>query len=251
MFILSGVMCLLSLVGASQNIIQLNDAYGATGDTVCVPVEILNSEAFISFQFDVVLPDGFTYVPSSATLSERCNNHLLSVNLVEQNTIRILSYSTNNTPYLSNNGKVLSFQLSTPVIRDAYEIGLENGIIGNQESVNILDSLVGGTVNLSPAGFKEGEHGKHKIKCYPNPFINELNISLNTGKPQTGELTVYGTNGQVLSSHSIDLNRAGEIRLKFNPEQLLGSVPTSGIYFLQFNFSDSERIVERIQFQKN
>jgi len=59
------ILCLsaLSVVISAQNIMQIKNAQGVINSSVVIPISITNDEEFISFQCDVLLPDGFYLYP--------------------------------------------------------------------------------------------------------------------------------------------------------------------------------------------
>lgn len=238
---------------SAQNIMQLNNSWGAINSTIIVPISITNDEEFISFQCDVLLPDGFSYVPGSISLSSRSVDHVVNVTNIENNSIRILSYSLNNTAFLLDSGNVAQFSLSTPSIVGDYIVGINNGIIGNAESVNILDSLKSGEIILTPIGITEDDLPENKIKCFPNPFNENLTIQFDTDSPKQVDVQVFDLKGTPLSYHKLILNNIGINSISFGTHSLLGDKPPNGIYFIHFDFHNGNQaysIVKKIHLNK-
>lgn len=237
----------------AQNIMQVDDANGTVNNNVTISLSVQNDEEFISFQCDVVLPDGFNYIPGSVSLTPRSVDHVVNVTNIEDNTIRILSYSLNNTTFLLDSGVVARFNLSTPSTEGDYFVGIENGIIGNAQSVNILDSLVDGEITLGPIGVAEINVLEDKIKCFPNPFNETLTIQLDVDYPQPVKLQVFDIRGVQLSEHDLQVNNTGINIFSIDIQSLLGSNPPSGTYLLHFNFLDKNHIFsieKKIQLKK-
>ena len=241
------------IITSAQNIMQINNAQGVINSTVVVPISITNNEEFISFQCDVLLPDGFNYVAGSITLTPRSVDHVVNVTNTGSNTIRILSYSLNNTPFLLDSGIVANFNLTTPPTQGDYSIGINNGIIGNAESVNILDSIVVGEINLAPIGILENNLLEDSIRCFPVPFNENLTIQLDADFSQSVNIQVYNINGILLSNHKLG-NKNTEINsFSFDTHSLLGNNPANGCYFIHFGFQDGNKeysIVKKIQLNK-
>jgi len=225
----------------AQNTIQVNNVQGLTNDTLCTSLSIQNSESFISFQCDVLLPVGFQYIPGSMILTSRSVDHVLNVTNMENNTLRMLSYSLNNTPFLQDSGAVVRFDLSTPTIAGQYPVELKNGIIGNAESVNILDSLVAGEISLNPIGLLENGIMESKIHCFPNPFRHNLSISLDVKGSQLILVHVFNINGTVINHFDLAIEQSGINEFVFEPTQLLGDNPSGGNYFICFGLSDENQ----------
>ncbi len=250
--ILLVVLLAFTSTTSAQNTMQINNAQGFINDTLIVSLSITNDEEFISLQCDVLLPEGFTYVPGSTTLSSRAVDHVISATNTGNNSIRILSYSLNNTPFLSDSGLIAQFSLSTPSTAGDYMLELNNGIIGNAASVNILDSLIAGEVNLTPIGFSENKPLQDKIICFPNPFSENLCIQFNVDVPKTVNMQVFDVKGRFLSERNLELNNTGTFNLNFNKHDLLGNNPAHGTYFIHFGFQQGNQnhsTVKKIHFK--
>ena len=238
---------------SAQNTMQIDNVQGVINSTVAVPISITNDEEFISFQCDVLLPDGFNYVPGSITLTPRSTDHVVNVTNIEDNTIRILSYSLNNSVFLLDSGVVAKFSLSTPSTEGDYVVGIENGIIGNAQSINVLDSLVVGEISLVPIGVTENNLLQNKINCFPIPFKENLTIQIDVDDPQSIKLLVFDIKGTLLSNHNLEVISTGINNFSFNTYSLLGSNPTNGTYILHFSIQNKDQVysfVKNIQFKK-
>lgn len=244
---------ILSINASAQNILQVNSSEGLTNDTIVVPLSIINQESFISFQCDILLPDGFNYIPGSVSLTSRSVDHVVNVTSIGNNTIRMLSYSLNNTAFLLDTGIVANFSLSTPSMEGNYVIGLENAIIGNGQSENILDSIVNGQINLSPISVQENRIPENKVNCFPNPFTENITINLDVDNSQVAQLRILDLGGKSLSKHDLQIKSSGINSFVFDKHKLLGNNPPNGIYLLCFSFQDKNQsysIVKEIQFKK-
>ncbi len=121
----------------------------AAGENISIEVLVDNSEPFVAFQLDIHLPDQLNYVDGSAVLTpERKVNHSLSVQIVGENTLRIISYSITNTPFAGNSGPVLEFQLTAGNYPGDYPLVPVNPIISGVDGDNILTDAVQGVVSI-------------------------------------------------------------------------------------------------------
>jgi len=104
----------------SANVYAVNEIHIGAGageihSEVSIPVSINNMEPFNGFQFDVVLPNNVSYVLNSTELSSRKTDHLISASIVENNKLRIVSYSPSNSNFTGAQGEVLTFKLKPSV----------------------------------------------------------------------------------------------------------------------------------------
>ena len=161
----------------SQNIMQINDTSAYTNDTVVLTVEIMNEVPFISFQFDVIMPENFNYIPNTTVLTNRSLDHIVNVTEISDHHLRILSYSLNNSTFLGNSGPVTKFSLKTGNPEGIFDMQLQQVIIGDSLSQNIVDSIINGTVTIYLSDIKHLVNPVNNVLMYPNPCNDILNIT--------------------------------------------------------------------------
>ncbi|RKY56256.1 MAG: hypothetical protein DRP89_01710 [Candidatus Neomarinimicrobiota bacterium] len=145
------ILISLLLFGASliaQNIMIINDASGGANDTVTISVEIQNNEPFVGFQFDIPLPEQINYVTGTAALSERASDHQITANVLGENTLRIFAYSMTQAEFSGNSGVVCSLQVKLGTIPGNYNMNLQDAVIGNNQSQNILTGTENGLLTI-------------------------------------------------------------------------------------------------------
>jgi len=83
------------------NHIVIHDAVAAPNAEAIVSMEVQNYDQFNGFQFDIPLPEGFSYVQGSAALNPaRIINHLIQANtLPGTNIFRSISFSIPVRPF--------------------------------------------------------------------------------------------------------------------------------------------------------
>ena len=169
-----------------QNIMLISDYSGDAYDTITVAVEIENIDEFVGFQFDLPLPDAIDYLEASAALTGRANGHNLAAILLGNNTLRIISYSMNQLPFNGNSGSVVDFQLVLGSNPGYYALELENAIIANAQSQNILTGVQNGNLTiLAP-----------NISANPNS-LNFGEVPLSQFQDMT--FTIYNTGNTILN----------------------------------------------------
>lgn len=83
------------------------------GRTVSVSLE--NTIPYIAYMMDFVLPDGFTVSEQGNSLmltSRTASSHTMTGRLVDDNTFRVIGYSTTNMAIAEGEGELFSFSLS-------------------------------------------------------------------------------------------------------------------------------------------
>ena len=131
-----------------QNTLTLPNTSGDTGDTISVSLGIDNSDSFVAFQTDILLPSQVAYLANSALLSSRASDHMLSVEIVSDNTLRIVVYSASQSALAGGTGEVVNFQLILNNDPGSYTLFHSNAFISSASSQNILTSVQHGGVTI-------------------------------------------------------------------------------------------------------
>ncbi len=102
--------------------LQMYDATVNAGDTIVIPVDMWNENDVVAFQTDIELPEGFELVKEDGkyaiSLSDRASaDHTVMANELLDGKIRVLCFSTSNTPFTGNKGELL--YLPVKVSKDA------------------------------------------------------------------------------------------------------------------------------------
>lgn len=143
--------CILSTqLIAGQNILKIHDATTAPGSTASINIEIINEDAFVAFQVDIPLEQGFGHTTNASSLSPRSNGHYINSSVLPgSNLLRIIAFSLYNTPFLGNNGIVATFSLSVPETPGTYPLVPTGAVISNAVGGQILTGTVNGTLTIS------------------------------------------------------------------------------------------------------
>lgn len=144
----SAVMVEVNTPPDPVNELIIHDAEVPGGEQAIIDVAIDNEQPFSAFQFDIPLPEGFSFLSGSAQLSGRETNHALQTNVVGDK-IRFLAYSSNNETFYGSDGNVLSFSLNTPYTEGIYTLQPQDVSIVDAEGNNILTGIVNGNVILT------------------------------------------------------------------------------------------------------
>ncbi|MEI6753649.1 MAG: choice-of-anchor D domain-containing protein [Paludibacter sp.] len=108
-----------------------------------------NTDPFVAFQVDIPIPDGFKYVEGSAQLNaSRISGHALSASLVTGNILRLIGYSVGNTAFLGNSGTLVSFSLKSGGVPAIFALILNQPLLGDSQSTNILSGSSNGSVTV-------------------------------------------------------------------------------------------------------
>jgi len=108
-----------------------------------------NADPFVAFQVDIPVPAGFNYIAGSAILNAaRISGHAVSASILEGNILRLIGYSVGNTPFIGNSGTLVSFSLKTGAVPATYALTLNQAVLSDTQTNNILTSSGNGSVTV-------------------------------------------------------------------------------------------------------
>lgn len=221
---------------SAQNIMSIKEYEAAYNDTIEVSIGIDNIEPFISFQCDVMFDEGLTFVEDSEQLTNRKNDHLLIGSVIGQGHLRFLSYSNSNAPFNYDTGDVMTFMLATSDMPGDHPLVLQDAIIGNVNSQNIITGTENGNIYM-PGSYLNGTHAVFQCSLYPNPVNDHSKIQLTTSDKMVLEYLLANGNGQVLSHGPYRYKGNNTIRIS---EILSLQTCPPGFYFLHLNSGDGK-----------
>ena len=218
---------------SAQNILISDSAACRPYDTVLVSIGIENVNQFISFQFDMQIPDKVTFIGYSLQLSNRSTNHMAIGNLVGTNVIRVLAYSPDNAAFIGNTGTVLSFKLAIGDLRGVFPLTLSNAIIGDSLSKNILTGIRNGPLSVYPLGINENQNPGPVLRfnVFPNPVRENSMIAFSLKYASAIEITLNDNLGRLLFSETMGEYNEGEHSIKL-PAKICSAIVPGAVYHL-------------------
>ncbi len=136
-----------------ENILIIHDVEATVGEIIDVYVEIENADPFVAFQFDILLPGGFVYEEESVVLTGREVDHVIQASMINENTLRVLSYSNTNAEFVGNDGNVAALELQTPINAGTHQLEFDENeaVITHISFENIITGITNGIVTLQKA----------------------------------------------------------------------------------------------------
>lgn len=121
------------------NYMRLDTMEAFRSSVVEIPVYVNNYENFVGFQFDLSYPGDLTLVSGSSTLGNRAQDHVLLTSSLGAGSLRAFSFSMTQAQFTGNSGVVAYLSFNTNQIENGtYNLALLNGILGDNNSENIL-----------------------------------------------------------------------------------------------------------------
>jgi len=240
------IISLLVNSGYSQNVIQINSGIADLNDTLEIHVRISNDQAFIAFQCDVLTPESFLYIDNSAQLSDRENGHSLTVFELSDTVLRFMSYSALNNFFTGDTGNIMCFKVLSGNITGVFDLEIQNGIIADSLSQNILDQSIDGTWYIGPVGITETKRSEN-MTVFPNPGSQEqIRIYLEVQNPTKVQVQLFTTDCQLLITENLYLPKSKNY---LNLRDIVKDISIyPGVYFLIVSFTNDNK--ETMHFEK-
>jgi len=131
----------------TPNIMRVDSTSISWNDTGWVSVSIENNESFVGFQFDLNIPEGLSY-SGDVSATGRLSDHVLNAQLTSQNVLTVFAFSSSQAEIDGNSGPVIDILFKAGSDHDSYPITLNEVIIGNSNSENIVSSWEGATLSV-------------------------------------------------------------------------------------------------------
>jgi hypothetical protein len=206
----------------AKNILKLGSYSTAPATEFSIAIEADNSDPFIAFQVDIPVPTGFVYVNNSAVLnSARISGHAIIANMVSDNVLRILGYSTENKNFLGNAGTLVNFKLKSGTVPGSFSLSLNQATMADNNGNNILNGTLYGEVSVLAPNIKlsksEINFGRVALKTSAEvSFVitNDGNRDLVINKLVFDDSQFSTNTGTILT---LAANTSKSINVKFTP----------------------------------
>lgn len=169
------------LQGFTDNIMILPNEEVEALSVETIEIKINNDDPFVGFQLDVEFQNQLTYVTSSVQLNpNRATDHIINATLIQPLILRIFAYSITNSPFIGDTGTIATVQFISGVVPGLYPLNINNPIIGNINSQNIITNYVEGSLNLlAPDFYANAEilnYGQVPLGTQPDKSFNISNL---------------------------------------------------------------------------
>ena len=149
----------ITLLGTaySPNTMEAQNASCVDGGYVDLYVDIENNDDFTAFQLDLSIPSPLTVILDLCKLTSRSQGHMLGKAHVSGNTYRFLAYSSSSELFTGSSGAVLRVGCSVSGDAGTYAIIIEDPVISDASSQNILSGSSNGTLTLNGAALAKAK----------------------------------------------------------------------------------------------
>jgi hypothetical protein len=141
----------MTAVAFAVNELHTGSMFSFSGHEASLGFTMNNMEPVIGFQFDLILPEPLTYVMNSALLSSRKADHIVSANMVNDNTLRVVAFSTDNQSFSGHEGLILTIDFQVEGVGGNYGITMNQAVIGDSLGLNAISAYTGGVLEIAAA----------------------------------------------------------------------------------------------------
>ena len=135
----------------SQNYLTLLDTDVLRGNSYDIPINLVNNDPIRAIQYDINIPEGFTFDIDNVTETSVLNNFTTSISSQGNNNYRFLIYSFSNDVISSGNQTILTLPIfvENSIDPGQYTFEFSDVVLSSQTNQNISsDALSVGYVNV-------------------------------------------------------------------------------------------------------
>ncbi|MCK9451281.1 MAG: choice-of-anchor D domain-containing protein [Bacteroidales bacterium] len=224
----------LTAIAFAVNELHTGSMVAPSGTQATLEFTINNMENFVGFQFDLSLPTPLSYVAGSVSLTaSRVTDHHASVNMINSSTLRVIGFSPSNTPFLGDDGKIVSLSFDVNGTGGWYPLNINSVIIGDLNGDNVVSASTNGSLTITAPDI----HANSNLS-FGDVAVNETGNS---------ELTIYNYGQEALIINTINFTNSvfsnltslpitiqsyenTQLQLKYNPIQSGQSTGSMRIY---------------------
>ena len=187
------VVVFISLSTIAQNTFSISSESVEVDDNFTLDIDLANSIEVTAFQFDLSHNENAYELTSGSSLTNRAEDHILSVNTLDENTIRVLVYSASNGVISSGNGTVLSLTFNSKNEPGSYNSSISNIVLSNQNGESLSVNSTNGNVTLLGPRYN-----------LTTTVVNFGEIPVDSSPSQSVTVGNSGNEDLVISSYAID-----------------------------------------------
>lgn len=151
--VISTILLLLCVIGlrAQENKLTINDLSIKNGETLRMNVNLDNSADVVAVQFTMKAPEGITFSPESAILTDRAAGHAVTMREVSSKTYTVVIMSMGNNVITGHSGALMSVNVSASKDLESgtvLPVEVSSVIITGRDAKNVCTST-SSTFNLT------------------------------------------------------------------------------------------------------
>lgn len=162
---LISIICIL-LMGVissfgQNNTITIPDVTVAKGKSISLPINMDNTADVVAIQFTLSVPNGLTLNTATTTLTDRSDEHSVTLQSVGNNKYMAMIFSSKNKAIKGRTGKLLSVALTASNSLEEgteHQLVLSDVVIGAPDGSNLITGFSAGKVTIAKSPDLEVSH---------------------------------------------------------------------------------------------
>jgi len=257
MFFVANTMAVYSQLPSESDSLYVENVIGNPGDTVVVPIGMVNSISVGGFTLRFIYDDNFVRL-LTVSLAERDSGIYEEPlwDTTQSGVAHIICLSTNPIRYPIPVGRGIilraRFYIDNNAVSGNSFIHFEdrgpdtydNAFSDSSGTILIIPSLVDGYILVTPLMIPNGltpPSSLYNIRNSPNPFNNNTLISFNNINSSHVQIIVYDIMGRKISTLNLGLLDSGSYSVNWNCRNDIGKEVSSGIYCYSL-FIENKRV---------
>jgi hypothetical protein len=139
-------LTLFGYVSFAQNTVNIASESVAVDTGFSLAIDFENADAIAAFQFDITYTGNAIDLGSGHSLTARASTHVISASNIDDNTIRVLAYSTNNATIASGTGTVLTLNLVSENEPGTYAMEISDMVLSDANGAALTSTGTNGQV---------------------------------------------------------------------------------------------------------
>lgn len=242
----------MSFTISAQNNLSINPVNVDVDNNFSLEILLTNVEAVSAFQFDINYnPNAFDLTENHLFNQERSENHELSINKIENNKLRVLVYSPNNSVIEIGSGSIVTLNFLSKNEPDSYNVELTNVILSNTNGIELDKTLTSAeikilgpkfyleTSDLSLGNISLNSNSSNNVWIYNNGNENLEITFINLQEP-------LSTNNSFPINLSAGTGKTISINLDTNNKQEVNQIIS-----FETNDTDVQRALQSVNFSAN
>lgn len=148
------LLCVVQMV-VSQNHLTINDVETDVNSDFSLVISLSNTEEITGFQFDISIePEAYNLTQDHFLNTDRTVDHVLQVSQLNDDTVRVLVYSSTNKIIQPGNGSIITLNFFSKNQPSSYNVSLSNVILSNENGDELSYTTSNGTIKILGPNFK-------------------------------------------------------------------------------------------------
>ena len=144
-----------------NNTITIPDVTVAKGKSISLPINMDNTADVVAIQFTLSVPNGLTLNTATTTLTDRSDEHSVTLQSVGNNKYMAMIFSSKNKAIKGRTGKLLSVALTASNSLEEgteHQLVLSDVVIGDPDGSNLITGFSAGKVTIAKSPDLEVSH---------------------------------------------------------------------------------------------